>query len=162
MLEDLTLRKAIEFAIKTEEVGEKLYLKLAKKFADNAEIKGLFETLAQDEAVHQRQFRSLLEQLPEPDGALPYEQDQYLKAMAITDIFYGLHRAFEGSESAEDAMHRALQLEKNTILYYTAMRDAVGESEALDKLIAIEKQHALQLMKHLITGAKLRSLQDLF
>lgn len=162
MLEDLTLRKAVEFAIKTEELGEKLYTKLAKKFADQAEIKQLFETLAKDEATHQRQFSALLSRLPDPDGAIPYEQDQYLKAMAITDIFYGLRKAFEGTESVEDAMHRALQLEKNTILYYQAMRDAIGGDEALDKLIAIEKQHALQLTRHLITGAKLRSLQDIF
>lgn len=162
MLEDLTPRKAVEFAIKTEEIGEKLYIKLAKKFAEEPETKALFEQLAKDEAVHQRQFRTLLDTLPQPDGPIPYEQDQYLKAMAISNVFYGLNKAMADSDSLEDALHRALQLEKNTILFYTAMRETLGENEALEKMIEMEKGHAKQLMKHLITGAKLRSLQDLF
>jgi rubrerythrin len=112
--------------------------------------------------VHQRQFRNLLDKLPEPDGPIAYEQDQYLKAMAISNVFYGLNKAMADSDSLEDALHRALQLEKNTILFYTAMRETLGENEALEKMIEMEKGHAKQLMKHLITGAKLRSLQDLF
>ena len=162
MLEDLTPRKAVEFAIKTEEIGEKLYTKLANKFADDAEIKALFEQLAKDEAVHQRQFKNLLQTLPEPDGPLAYEQDQYLKAMAISNIFYGIKKAMGDAEGLEDALHRALQLEKNTILFYTAMRETLGENEALEKMIEMEKGHAKQLMKHLITSAKFRSLQDIF
>ena len=42
------------------------------------------------------------------------------------------------------------------------MKAELGENEALEQMIEMEKGHAKQLMKHLITGAKLRSLQDLF
>ena len=45
MTEAMTPRQAIEFAVKTEELGTKFYQQLALKFSDQAELKELFELL---------------------------------------------------------------------------------------------------------------------
>jgi rubrerythrin len=157
MIDELTPRRAVEFAIKTEQLGAKIYGKMAKKFSDNDEIKELFETLAQDEVTHEKQFIALLDELEQPDGPVPYEQDQYLRAMSISDIFYGLHKGFDQVETREDALGRALQLEKNTILYYQAMRDILGDNDSIEAIIKIEKQHAIRIARQLITGEKVRA-----
>ena len=61
MTDAMTPRQAIEFAVKTEELGEKFYKQLALKFSDQPELKELFELLAKDEVMHAAQFRKLLE-----------------------------------------------------------------------------------------------------
>ncbi|MHC4225652.1 MAG: ferritin family protein, partial [Planctomycetota bacterium] len=49
----MTPRQAIEFAVKTEELGQKFYQQLARKFSDQAELKEMFELLAKDEIMHE-------------------------------------------------------------------------------------------------------------
>ena len=64
-MENLTLRKAIEMAVATEELGAKHYKELAEKFSDEKEVAEIFARLAQDEVSHESQFRALLGQVPE-------------------------------------------------------------------------------------------------
>ena len=73
MLEELTVRKAVEFAVKTEEMGGRFYEKFARKFSDDPELKKTFELLARDEKAHENQFLKLLETLPNyrPSTPLP-------------------------------------------------------------------------------------------
>ena len=59
MLEELTLRKAVEFAVTTEQLGARFYNKMAKKFADDEGIKNIFTSLAKDELIHEKQFQNL-------------------------------------------------------------------------------------------------------
>ena len=51
MIEGLTLHQAVEFAIKTEELGQRVYRKLADRFADEREIAEIFATLARTKQV---------------------------------------------------------------------------------------------------------------
>jgi rubrerythrin len=64
MLEDISLKGCMEFAIVTEEIGAKFYGRLAKIFAENQEIANLFELLGKDEQVHKQQFSELLKHVP--------------------------------------------------------------------------------------------------
>jgi rubrerythrin len=161
MLEDLTLRKAVEFAITTEKLGAEIYEKLARRFADNAELKDLFATLAKDEVAHEREFKALLERLPPEQGPLQYEKAQYLRAMAIADVFSeerGLRKNVDQISTREDALERALNLEKSTLLYYVAMKDALGPSEALEAIISAEKRHVINVTQFMLTGEKAKAL----
>jgi rubrerythrin len=63
-------------------------------------------------------------------------------------------------KTSEDALFRALRLEKDTLGYYEAMGDLFGEHRALDKIITEEKKHITKLMEYLLTGAKMRGLGD--
>jgi rubrerythrin len=161
MLEDATPRKALEFAVATEKLGAQIYEKLAKRFEGSEELKELFTSLAKDEQAHEREFRALLDRLPADAGPVQYEQEQYLRAMAISDVFSddkGISKNIDKITTREDALERALSLEKNTLMYYTALRDVVGTSEAVDAIIAAEKRHVIRVMQYMITGERPKPL----
>ena len=163
MLEELTIRKALEFAAKTEELGNLFYTKLAKKF-ENEEICEIFSTLAQDELAHKKQFQTLMEKTPEdPNVSSKDERMALLKIMSRSEFFMGedgLYRNIEQIETRDDALERAVKLEKDTLGYFQAMRDVLGDNEILTAIIKIEKRHLIKLMEYMITGAKMRGLGD--
>lgn len=164
MLENLTLKKAVAFAIQTEELGEKLYRRFAEKFASEKEVSDIFQQLARDEAVHREQFTKLLEVVPESeDDKGSYETGDYLKAMAMSDIFSPKRGPFahvDEIESGRDALLQAFELEKATLGYYNAMKELLGGNRVLKSVIEVEKSHLINVMKVLLTDAKFRGLQD--
>jgi rubrerythrin len=164
MLEDITLAKCVEFAIATEESGEKFYQAMADKFSDNREISDLFSRLALDERVHKQQFSKYLKEIPGADPApLRDESFEYLKAMSISEFFSTGKGPFKDVEKVKDrdeALSHAFEMEKATLGYYNAMKDVIGENDVLDSIIRAEQDHVASIMKVMITGGKFRSLQD--
>jgi rubrerythrin len=163
MLEELTLRKTIQFAVATEEIGAKFYHRMALKFSDEPEVAEVFAQLSRDEQVHQQQFGRLLERVPASfDDQVEYERAQYLRAMAVSE-FFGRTGPLQDTDRIQDsaqALAYALGLERAALGYYLAIREQIGESPELETIIATEKQHMTQLMKIITTGAKFRSLQE--
>jgi rubrerythrin len=166
MIEKLTLQRAIEFAIKTEQVGGQLYKKLATQHAGERELAEMFELLARDEEAHEKQFARLRDSLAaDAKGDLGPDDEEYLRAVATAEIFYGDNEASGPADkisSREDALQRALSLEKASLLYYSAMREVLGASAPLDAIIAAEKEHLVRVMRYMFTGAKMRGLIDEF
>ena len=167
MIKDVTAASCVEFAIRTEEIGAELYQGLARKFASDRELRDLFEGLGRDEVHHGEQIRGLQQRLTPRfrDQPVSAEQRDYLRAMSMSEVFSGpkgLAGDVEGIRSRDDALERALHLEKATLAYYQAVRDLVGPEEVLDSLIAVEKKHVVKVMQLLITGAKFRGLADPF
>ncbi len=166
MLEELTLRKAVEFAAKTEELGNIFYTRMSKKFADDSEISDIFGKLANDELVHRKQFNNLLEKVPEDSGVSSRDERMaLLKVMSRSEFFMGeegLSSKLDEIKTREDALERALGLEKATLGYFQAMKDVLGDEPTLDAIIKIEKGHLVKLMEYMITGAKMRGLGDNF
>jgi rubrerythrin len=164
MLKGMTLRKIIEFAVTTEELGAKFYDRMAKKFADKQDVAAVFSQLARDEQVHERQFRAILEKAPATfDDEVEYERAQYLRGLAISEFFAPRSGPFHKAEEitdAEQALWHALELERTALGLYRAIRDELGPSEALDSILAAEKEHLSRLMKVVTTGARFRGLQD--
>ena len=162
-MEDITLRKAIEFAITVEQMGHECYERLARRFSDDKEISEVFAVLAKDEVVHEKQLEKLLESVPaeEPQGYA--EKYGYLCAMSLSEFFSsreGLTRALESVKTREDALERAFELERSAVGYYTALKEVLGESEVLDGIIKMEKEHMVAVMRYMVTGAKMRGLGD--
>ena len=167
MIKDVTAATCVEFALETEEIGAQLYHGLARKFASDAELRELFEGLGRDEAHHGEQIRAMKERLGPRfrDQPVSGEQRDYLRAMSLSDVFSsskGLARDVEGIRGRDDALERALSLEKASLAFYQAVRDVVGPDEVVDSLIAFEKKHVVKVMQLLITGAKFRGLADAF
>jgi rubrerythrin len=167
MGEVVTVARCVEFAIKTEEAGAQLYRRLAEKFASDAELSELFEGLSFDEAHHRLQFQALHERALSRSGggALTDEQEKYVRAMCMADVFANtrsLETAVEGIRTREDALERAFGLEKATLAYYQAMVDVVAHDEILEALVAAEKSHVVKVMELMITGEKFRGLSDRF
>lgn len=163
VLDELTLKRAIEFAVQTEEIGAKVYTKLADKFANDKELNEIFSVLARDEEAHRRRFELILEKVPEENQGVGEERWQYLRAMSISEFFggkKGLANAASDVKDREDALTWALGLEKATLQYYEAMRDVLGDKEALDQIIQAEKSHVMTVMKYLFTEAKVRGVPE--
>ena len=165
MLDDLSFRSAIEFAVATEDTGTRFYSRLAQKFSDNKQISDVFTQLSRDEMVHKRQFSNLLANMPsEPGSVGSPEKTEYLKAMAISEFFshhQGPFKGIEGIHDRDEALERAFNFEKATLGFYKAIEDVLGENPVLKEVMEAEKKHIVTLMKNVvITGAKFRSLQD--
>lgn len=163
MNDAMTPRKAIEFALKTEELGTRFYRQLALKFSDQAELKELFELLAKDEVTHEAQFRKLLEQTPPDEGVSTGPEFQYLRAMSLSQFFMGeegLKKKCREIKDKDDALGIAFELEKATLQYYGALREVLGANDTLDAVIEAEKAHLTKVMQYIVTDSKFRGLAD--
>ena len=163
MTDAMTPRKAIEFAVKTEELGAKFYKQLAARFSDQAELKEMFELLARDEVVHGSQFRTLLEKTPPDEGVSTGPEFQYLHAMSLSQFFMGekgLKKKCSEIKDKNDAMSIAFELEKATLHYYQAMREVLGENDILEAVIKAEKAHLMKVMQYIVTDAKFTGLSE--
>jgi rubrerythrin len=165
MIEDMTLKGCMEFAVATEELGSKVYTRLADKFGNNKDIAELFSRLAADELIHKKQFSALLEKAPEEEGVSGSpEKREYLKAMSISEFFShhrGPFKDVEKIRDRNDALQKALDFEKATLGFYKAVEDFHGEKDLLTQVIETEKAHVVVLMKALLVeGSEFRGLQD--
>ncbi len=160
------VREVIEVAVETEKMGRAFYEKMAEMFAEQTDISGLFSTLAKDERVHEKLFRSLLAEVPGcANPQTTKESLSFLKIMVLPETLLSDEGAREKQreiQTPQDALYRALALEKDTFAYYQAMKELFGEQEALNRIIQEEKQHITKLTEHLITGAKMRGMSDNF
>lgn len=90
MLDFPTIRKAVEFAVATEDMGVRTYTKLAKKFSEQKDISEAFSVLAADEQAHRGEFEVLLENVAPDDEIMTREEKhRYLCAMARSEFFKG-------------------------------------------------------------------------
>ena len=160
MIKDLTLRKAVELAVITEQLGADFYDRMKHKFAARKELVEIFDQLVRDERKHETQFKKILETVPEQDiKDEQSDQYQYLRATAMSSFFGrdGL-KDTEHIETDEDALGKAMAFEKDTLQYYRAIRDILGEQPQLDQIINAERTHVIALMKVIIADARFRGL----
>jgi rubrerythrin len=165
MIEDITRKGCLEFAVATEELGVKVYTRLASKFSNHEDISLIFRQLAKDEQVHKGQFTELLREVPTEEGVSDApEKGAYLRAMSISEFFSHRHGPFqdvEGIKDRGDALQMALDFEKATLGFYKAVEDVLGKNELVTRVINLEKDHIAVLMKALLVGgSESRSLQD--
>jgi rubrerythrin len=164
MLKDTTPRKAVEFAIFTEQEGREFYIRLAARFADDPELKSICDLLAKDEALHERQFHALLDRLPATKAdAISQEEQEYLRALSLSRFFggdKGSLGAFADTASREDALVHAFETEKATVQFYEALDRLLGGHAVLESIIATERQHMVKLMKYILTDAEFRGISD--
>ncbi len=172
MSQTINIRRAVEFAVNIEELGSIFYEEMARKFEQDDEISAIFSTLASDEVAHHHQFEALLAQVP--DEITDYsmettdpndERDPYRlgKAMFKSAFFADkakLYDAIKAIKTREDALERALKLERDTLGYYQGIAAVLGKNDILDAMIQIEQGHVAKLTEYMITGAKMRGLGD--
>jgi rubrerythrin len=165
VIENLTIEKALGFAIETEQIGQEMYQKLARRHADDSELRDLFNRLAEDEKLHEAQLRELRKELAISRARELSEEDtEYLRLLSTTEVFYGFSdplAAVEDGSERQDALKLAHDLERSTLVYYDAMRAVLGDNEVLERIIAMEKQHLRQVLKYLmVPEAKMRGVSD--
>jgi rubrerythrin len=141
-----------ELAMELEKGGEAFYRAVAKK-APSAAVKALFEDLADQEVVHYKIFGKLFQTAQGKPFMTDQEWDMYqdyLEATVQSAFFEGADKALSVADEVEgekEALYMAIRFEKETMLFFHDLYDAVPESEkeTVSKVIAEEKRHVRRL-----------------
>jgi len=147
-MERFSIREAVEQAVQTEKLGYQFYTTIAEKFVKDEGLNKLFTTLAQKELRHEKTFKELLEIIKDEEPVDWEEAEQYLRAIVESEFFLGKNRSLpsmKNVKTVEDAVNFALGFEKETLLYFYGIRDAVKEKEVVEEIINEERSHIMWL-----------------
>lgn len=145
-----TVHEVIEQAVQTEKLGYQFYTEMAQRFRDTEELRKLFTTLAENELRHEKVFKELLKMVgdQEPEGW--GDISAYMRAMVESEFFLGKEKslpAITHIKTVDDAVKFAIGFEKETLLYFHGIRDALKEKEVVDEIINEEKSHIMWLTR---------------
>ena len=139
-----------QFAIRIEESGEKFYREMASRL-DDAEVKSLFATLADEEVKHRKTYEGMVSKIEqyEPVESYPGEYFSYLRTYADNIIFTPerMKEEMDKIKDASSALKFAIDRELDSILYYQEVKNLVpkGQRELIDKIIEEERRHFMKL-----------------
>ncbi len=152
--------EVFQMAQDMEVAGAKYYRDAASLFPDHPRAH-MLTMLARMEEEHFKQFGAVREQvkravrLPEvwdPEG----EAAQYLRALSERKVFHpdeDPSQRFTGRESLREIMIRALAMEKESIVFYSGLKELVpadlGRAQ-VDEIIRQEMGHVTTLTQELI------------
>jgi rubrerythrin len=154
MMYDFNADDMFEIAEQLERNGAKFYRDAARALNDD-HGRALLNQLAEMEDDHERTFARMRAELSaqeksstvfDPDG----EAVMYLRALADTRVFY--QKEIDTS-SMEAILKDAITAEKDSIVFYLGMREAVSADlgrERLDAIIKEEMGHIRLLSKELV------------
>ncbi|NJD55337.1 MAG: hypothetical protein FIA94_02915 [Nitrospirae bacterium] len=149
-MERFSIREVVEQAVRTERLGYEFYMTIAKKFEKHDGLKKLFETLASKELVHEKTFLELEGMLGDEEPEKWEEVSEYMRAIVESEFFLGRNKSLPSLEhvkTVEDAVHYAMGFEKDTLLHFYGLRDAVKEKDMVDEVINEERSHIMWLAK---------------
>ncbi len=147
-MERFSVREAVEQAVQTEKLGYQFYTTMAERFREDGDLNKLFSTLATKEQRHEKTFRELSEIIEDEEPANWEEAEQYLRAIVESEFFLGKNKSLPSMQqvkTVEDAVNFALGFEKETLLYFYGVRDAVKEKEVIEEIINEERSHIMWL-----------------
>ena len=141
----------VNIAIGIERSGAAFYDSLVQS-AKTETYRGIWRYLTLEEKKHIEIFRNMLGSVSDyaPPETYTEEYDLYLKALIDSAVFRDDQAAREMAQKAgseAEAIQIALKAEKDSILFYSNLRDLVrrSEREAVDKIIDEERSHLRQL-----------------
>ena len=149
-MERYSISEVIEQAVQTEKLGYAFYTTMSARFADDAGLKKLFDTLAAKEQVHERMFAELKDIVGEEEAVDWDEATQYLRAIVESEFFLGKNKSLpslDNVKTVSDAVKFAMGFEKETLLYFHNMRELVKQKDVVDEIINEEKSHIMWLSK---------------
>ncbi|MBD3285719.1 rubrerythrin [candidate division WOR-3 bacterium] len=150
----------LEIAEQIERNGQNFYKKAAENTSEERHKK-LLTDLYEMEVEHEKTFANMKAKLepkeresrdmdPENQGAA------YLRAVADGHVFeYKRDPSLEltGKESIEEILNTALGMEKESVVFYTGIKDMVPErlgSNRISDIIKEELSHITLLSKHIV------------
>lgn len=154
--------ETLQMAIQIEKNGRNFYQKAAAGTSDST-LKKLFTDLADMEIQHENYFQKLKSELtakerqqnvydPDNEGIL------YLNAFASGHVFKvdrNPAQDLTGNEKPADILDIAIDLEKDSIVFYLGIREMIPENQGKGKVDAIIKEE----MKHIrILSEQLRKV----
>ena len=141
----------IDIAKKIETFGVAFYDEAARR-AKTPEVRELFEFLREEEKRHERAFERMLAGMPSQNDDWR-DREEYLGYMSVLaeDLVFPepdvARRMAAELVDEKAALARALEFEKESILYFHEVRTMVREEDhaILDKLIDEERKHLRML-----------------
>jgi rubrerythrin len=150
----LNTGEILQFAIKIEQEGYKFYVQTMKKM-DEAEILKLFQYLADEEFKHEHIFKNLLEKTGHSTPPETYrgEYEAYMQDFLKSSIFEKFRLNQENIDSIQtmkNAIDMALDFEKDSIVFYSALKRYLGEENQslIDRIIAEELNHISRITQY--------------
>ena len=141
----------VNIAIGIEKSGLAFYRSLVEA-GKNVVARDVFNHLAEKEEEHVKAFQGLLDTVDEykPPEVYSEEYSLYLRALVDGAVFADAKVSHEMAEKASndvEAIKVGLEAEKDSILFYSVMRNLVPERsrEVVDGIIEEEKSHLVEL-----------------
>ena len=137
----------LEMAEHIERNGARFYRKAAALVKD-ATISKLLQDLAVWEVEHERAFATMRAALVHQEREAKvfdpeHETSMYLRAMADGHVFDAKvdpADTLTGKESAEDILRMAIGQEKDSILFYTGLKEMISQTAGRERIEAIIKE----------------------
>jgi rubrerythrin len=151
----ITALDAIKIAIKQEKDGYDYY-KQAIKHVNENEVKNLLKKLADDEKEHEKTFNGILKSLKKQNNEIfDFEKDiaEFLSNLVKTvfsEKIQDLKKFMENVDSDLDIILHAIQNEKDTLLFFTQLKQIAKEQDSIkifDKIINEERNHVILLTR---------------
>ncbi|MDD3725656.1 MAG: ferritin family protein [Candidatus Ratteibacteria bacterium] len=140
--------EVLQFAIRIEENGEKLYRKVAEKISDS-ELKKIFIFLADEEVRHRKTFSEMVKGIKtyEPPETYPGEYFSYLRSYADAVVFPAEIEKELDISGIIKVIDFAIRRELDSIMYYLETKVVVPPTQhsIMDKIIEEERSHFVQL-----------------
>lgn len=142
--------EVFEIAEQIERNGAKFYRKAATIFED-LNIRQIFLRLADWETEHEKTFTDMREQILgsdtasvsfRPDEALP--DPKVMAGLAIFGIRAEPTEELNGKETRDDVLRKAIEKEKDSIVFYNGLKDFLSNAadrDPIDRIISEEMQH---------------------
>ena len=147
-----SVTEIMEMAVQTEKGGKLFYETVAAQTKD-ANLKGLFSYLADEENKHIRVFEDIAKTIKVASDEAPANWEEvslYLKAVTDSRYFLGPDKALALAKDAKttaQAVKLALAFEKETLVFYLEAADMVPavNRPAVEALIREERAHVRKL-----------------
>lgn len=154
MMYDFNVDEVFEMAEQLERNGSEFY-RAAAVSVSGPEEKQLLNDLAKMEDDHEKTFAALRKTLSADDKQSTVfdpadESGQYLKSLADTQVFF---KKEMDTSSLKAILKSAILAEKDSIVFYLGMKDAVPGEMGKDKIEAIIKEemgHIRELSQKLV------------
>ncbi len=157
MMYDFNADDIFEMAEQLERNGAKFYRTAADKISDE-NAKAFLTKLADMEDDHEKTFAQMRKELTASEKAATIfdpegEAVHYLKALADTRVFF--EKEIDTS-SMEAILKDAITAEKDSIVFYLGMKEAVPENMGKSRLDAIIKEEMghIRLLSKELTAQK--------
>jgi rubrerythrin len=155
---DFNADEVFEMAEQIERNGAKFYRDAAKSITDSSN-KDLLLSLSKMEEAHERTFQAMRTALTSAEKASTVfdpsgEASLYLKALADTRVFF--EKKIDLTSMME-ILKSAIEAEKDSIVFYLGMKEAVPEplgQDRIDRIIKEEMGHIRVLSKELVAQSK--------
>jgi len=153
---NFNLNEIFEIAEQIERNGSEFYKRAAEKFTDSKDLHKLLLQLSDDELKHEEIFRIYKERFAE-NSTMVDDIDEtvikYLHALSRQYVFNNKvkNQVIDSSITKADVFRYAIEREKDAILFYIGLKDAMSDKkdkDAVDLLVEEEKRHLTELTKY--------------